>query len=261
MKVKKLYTKWHSFFLNIIFTLKKTLIMNFKNLLFASAIAIFSDPSVSHAQLTTKGGAAFATVREAERVMSQGSKNALTVDLPKTSMKEAEKLWKDYAKQFKGDTKKDKKSDEWFTDNALIAAIGGANTIDMYAKFSESGDFTTVGLWIDLGGAYVDSKGFADKYAEAEKILQNFALLVVREQTKKQLSDQQDDLKKMEKAEKKLEDKNADLVKDIENWKKKITQAEADIQTNLKAQEDQKAKIDAQKKLVDEIAKKLNTFN
>jgi hypothetical protein len=235
--------------------------MKFKHLIIASAIALFSDPSVSNAQLTTKGGAAIASVREGERVMSQGSKNSLTVDLMKISAKDAEKLWKDYAKQFKGDTKKDKKTDEWFTDNALIAAIGGANTIDMYAKFSESGDITTLGLWIDLGGAYVDSKGFADKYAEAEKILQNFSLMVQREQTKKQLSDQQDDLKKMDKAEKKLEDKNADLVKDIENWKKKIAQAETDIQTNLKQQEEQKARIDAQKKLVDEIAKKLNTLN
>ena len=235
--------------------------MNFKNLIVATAIALFSTPSVSHAQLTAKGGAALSSVREGERVMSQGSKNALTVDLPKTTLKEAEKLWKDYAKQFKGDTKKDKKTDEWLTDNAMIAAIGGANTIDMYTKFSESGDITTVGLWIDLGGAYVDSKAFADKYAEAEKILQNFALTVVREQTKKQLSDQQDDLKKMEKAEKKLEDKNADLLKDIENWKKKIIQAETDIQTNLKQQEEQKAKIEGQKKLVDEIGKKLNTMN
>jgi hypothetical protein len=182
--------------------------MNFKNLLVATAIVVFSTPSVSNAQMTAKGGAVLATVREGERVMSQGSKNALTVDLPKTSLKDAEKLWKDYAKQFKGDTKKDKKTDEWLTDNAMIAAIGGANTIDMYVKFSESGDMTTLGLWIDLGGAYVDSKGFADKYVEGEKILQNFALSVQREQTKKQLSDQQDDLKKMEKQAKKLEEKN-----------------------------------------------------
>jgi predicted nucleic acid-binding Zn-ribbon protein len=107
----------------------------------------------------------------------------------------------------------------------------------------------------------VDSKAFADKYAEAEKILQNFVLSVQREQTKKQLEGQQDDLKKMEKQDKKLVDKNADLVKDIESWKKKITQAEADIQTNLKQQEEQKVKIEAQKKLVDEINKKLTTFN
>lgn len=235
--------------------------MNLKNLLIAAAVVVFSTPSVSNAQMTAKGGAVLATVREGERVMTQGSKNSLTVDLPKTSLKDAEKLWKDYAKQFKGDTKKDKKTDEWLTDNAMIAAIGGANTIDMYVKFTESGDMTTLGLWIDLGGAYVDSKGFADKYAEAEKILQNFVLSVQREQTKKQLEDQQDDLKKMEKAERKLVDKNADLVKDIENWKKKITQAEADIQTNLKQQEEQKVRIEAQKKLVDEINKKLTTFN
>ena len=65
----------------------------------------------------------------------------------------------------------------------------------------------------------------------------------------------------MEKDQKKLEGKNADLVKDIETWKKKITQAEADIQTNIKQQEEQKVKIEAQKKLVDEINRKLTTFN
>lgn len=235
--------------------------MNLKNLLVAAAIAVISTPSVSNAQMTTKGGSILASVREGERVMSQGSKNSLTVDLPKTSLKDAEKLWKDYAKQFKGDTKKDKKTDEWLSDNAMIAAIGGANTIDMYAKFTESGETTTLGLWIDLGGAYVDSKAFADKYAEGEKILQNFALSIQREQTKKQLSDQQDDLKKMDKDQKKLEGKNADWVKDIETWKKKITQAEADIQTNIKQQEEQKVKIEAQKKLVEEINKKLTTLN
>lgn len=244
--------------------------MKIKGILFIASIAALAAPSVSFAQTTPKGGevttsvaapAAVSLVREGERAMSQGSKNALTLDLPKTSAKFAEKLWKDYAKQFKGDTKKDKKSDEWFTDNAMIAGVGGANTVDMYAKFSESGDVTTMGLWIDLGGAYVGSKEFKDKYAEAEKILANFALTVQREQTKEQLNEQTDGLKKLEKQEKNLEKDKQGLLDDIENWKKKIAKAEADIITNGKNQEETKQKIESQKKLVEEIQKKLNSMN
>lgn len=244
--------------------------MKIKNIVIIASLATWMATSVSFAQTTPKGGdvttavaapAAVSLVREGERTMSQGSKNALTLDLPKTTVKFAEKLWKDYAKQFKGDTKKDKKSEEWFTDNAMIAAIGGANTVDMYAKFSESGDVTTLGLWIDLGGAYVDSKEFQDKYAEAEKILANFALIVQREQTKEQLNEQTDGLKKLEKQEKNLEKDKQNLLDDIENWKKKIAKAEADIITNGKNQEDTKQKIESQKKLVEEIQKKLNSMN
>ena len=142
--------------------------MKIKNVLFIAFLAAAAAPSLSFGQQTQKGAPVVVTaavapaVREGDKLMSQGSKNALTLDMPKTTAKLAEKLWKDYAKQFKGDTKKDKKSEEWFTDNAMIASIGGANTIDMYAKFAESGDVTTMSLWVDLGGAYVGSKDFKE---------------------------------------------------------------------------------------------------
>jgi hypothetical protein len=244
--------------------------MKIKNLFHAFAFsALVATPSVIEAQVVAKSADAsttlaapnLSTVREGERAMSQGSKNALTIDIPKANLKLVEKLWKDYAKQFKGDTKRDKKTEEWFTDNAMISGIGGANTVDMFVKFSEASDLTNMALWIDLGGAYVGSKDFSDKYKAAEKILADFSLTVQREQTRQQLEEQQDEARKMEKQQKRLEDKNVDLHKDIENYKKKITQAEADIQTNLKQQEEQKLKIEQQKKLVEDIQKKLNGLN
>lgn len=244
--------------------------MKIKDVLFLASLAALTAPSVIIAQTTPKGTemttsvaapAAVSLVREGDRAMSQGSKNSLTIDLPKTSAKFAEKLWKDYVKQFKGDTKKEKKTDEWFTDNAMIAGIGGANTVDMYAKFSESNDVTTLGLWIDLGGAYVGSKEFKDKYAETEKILTGFAGIVQREQTKMQLDEQTDALKKLEKQQRGLEKDNTGLHTDIENWKKKIQKAEEDIKLNVKTQEETKVKIESQKKLVEEVQKKLNSLN
>jgi translation initiation factor 2B subunit (eIF-2B alpha/beta/delta family) len=229
---------------------------NLKNFAFTFLLSI---PTIFFAQTAIKGESSL--VNEGERVMSQGNKNSLAVNLTKTNAKFAEKVWKDYSKQFKGSYKKDKKNDEYFTDNANISAIGGGNTVDLFMKFVETGENTTATLWIDLGGAFVGSKEFKDKYMEAEKLMAEYALKVARDQTQIQLKEQQDAQKDMEKAQKKLEDKNKDLVKDIEDWKKKILKAEQDIIANQKAQEDTKAKIETQKKVVDEVQKKLNALN
>jgi DNA repair exonuclease SbcCD ATPase subunit len=226
-----------------------------------AVLFIMNTPSVMNAQVTVKSPEAVSLVREGERQMSQGSKNSLTIELNKTTAKFAEKIWKDYTKQFKGDTKRDKKSDEWLTDNAQIAAIGGANTVDMYVKFSESGDNTNVALWVDLGGTYVNSNEVADKYKEAEKLLLNYSIAVQKEQTRIQLEDQQKELQKLERQLKNLEKDNTGLHKDIEDYKKRILKAEEDIKTNLKNQDDTKAKIEAQKKAVDEVLKKMNSLN
>jgi len=75
------------------------------------------------------------------------------------------------------------------------------------------------------------------------------------------LNDQQDALKKLEKNQRNLERKNTDLHSDIEDYKKKIAKAENDIQINLKQQDDSKKQVENQRKLVDEIQKKLNMLN
>jgi hypothetical protein len=221
-------------------------------------VCLFS--TLSQAQLTMKGVES-SMVSESSRAMSKGSNNSLSVNLPKVNAKFAEEIWKDFVKQYKGSYKRDKKSDEYFVDNAMVGGIGGGNTVDMYMKFAEASDNTSATLWIDLGGAYLNSKDFTDKYAEAEKMLMTYALTVSREQTKNLLKEQEKVQKNQEGDLQKLEKKNKSLLDDIETWKKKIAQAETDIQTNLKQQEDTKVKIEAQKKVVEEVKKKLETLN
>ena len=221
-------------------------------------VCLFS--TLSQAQLTMKGVES-TMISESSRAMSKGSNNSLSVNLPKVNAKFAEEIWKDFVKQYKGSYKRDKKSDEYFVDNAMVGGIGGGNTVDMYMKFAEASDNTAATLWIDLGGAYLNSKDFTDKYAEAEKMLMTYALTVSREQTKNLLKEQEKMQKNQENDLQKLEKKNKSLVDDIETWKKKIAQAEAEIQTNLKQQEETKVKIEAQKKVVEEVKKKLETLN
>lgn len=253
----------HSLILKIILSMFKSSnyskIIVFIFVVFSSSVFAQTSLSDSARTATMTKGLIAPTTLEGERLMSLGAKNSISLDIMGVPIKYVNKKWKDYAKQFKGDIKN--KNDEWFSDNALIPAIGGANTVDMYAKFAENGQNTTATVWFDLGGAYLNSKDFADKYKEGEKILTAFNLSVQRDMTADQLNDQQEALKKLEKNQRNLERKNTDLHSDIEDYKKKIAKAENDIQINLKQQDDSKKQVENQRKLVDEIQKKLNMLN
>jgi hypothetical protein len=203
---------------------------------------------------------AVAQVKEGEKLMSLGNNNSLSIELPKVKADFAEKIWKNFVKAYKGKYSKDKKNKEFFLDNALIPGIGSGNTVDVHANFVEMGENTQFTVWFNLGGAYVSSAQFKEQYTEAEKLVLKYAIETAAEQTKVQLADQQDELKKQEKQLKKLEEKNADYKKDIENWKAKIKQAETDIEVNVKAQADQNIKIGEQRKLIQEIQAKLDSL-
>jgi hypothetical protein len=203
---------------------------------------------------------ASAQVKEGEKLMSLGNNNSLSIELPKVKADFAEKIWKNFVKAYKGKYIKDKKNKEFFLDNALIPGLGSGNTVDVHANFVEMGENTQFTVWFNLGGAYVSSAQYKEQYTEAEKLVLKYAIETAAAQTKEHLEEQQDELKKQDKQLKKLVDKNADLKKDIENWKAKIKQAETDIEVNVKAQADQNTKIGEQRKMVDEIQKKLDSL-
>jgi hypothetical protein len=203
---------------------------------------------------------ASAQVKEGEKLMSLGNNNSLSIELPKVKTDFAEKIWKNFVKPLKGKYSRDKKNNEYFLDNALIPGIGAGNTVDLHTNFLQMGENTICTVWFNLGGAYVSSAQFKEQYTEAEKLVLKYAIETAAEQTKIQLADQQEELKKQEKQLKKLEEKNADHKKDIENWKAKIKQAESDIEVNIKNQGEQKTKIGDQRKLIDEIQKKLDSL-
>ncbi len=180
-----------------------------------------------------------ATVSVAEsRAMSKGNHPAFVVTIEDVETKEVEKLWKKYLNDLKkGKTKYDKKSGEYFTDDAQFPAISD-NTIDVYSKVSSIGsNKSEIVTWIDLGGAFLNPNDFADKIPEAKNWVQNFdaeaKLFVAGEAINmqaKQVKDVEKDYDKLLKEQKKME-------KDIKDCEANIILWEQELADNKTAQE------------------------
>ena len=203
----------------------------------------------------------FAQIEEGEKTMSQGVYNSLTIELQQATEKVVNKTWKKFAKDFKAKTKKDKKMDEWFTDDGSIVAIGGGNSVDVYARISESGDNVFMTTWFDLGGEYLNSDSHPTKYTEAEKMMMKFAIEVAKEMTLIELNDQETVLKKMHKNLKKLENMKSRYENDIVKAKEAIANAEKNIEENIKEQENAQEQIRMQGEVIDNIKKKLSDLD
>lgn len=203
----------------------------------------------------------FAQIEEGDKTMSQGVNNSLTIELLEAKKKVVDKTWKKFAKDFKGKTKKDKKMDEYFTDNGKLVAIGGGNTVDVYSRSNEAGDNVFMSVWFDVGGEYLNSESHPSKYVEAEKMLMKFAIEVAKEMTLIELDEQEDVLKKMNRNLKKLESLKERYENEIVRAKEAIAKAEQNIETNIKEQEDAQEQIKMQGEVIDAIKKKLSDLD
>lgn len=199
----------------------------------------------------------WAQVTEAKRGMSQGVHHSLQILLPGSTEKLVEDVWKDYMKEFKAKPKYDRKTKEHFSDDAEITAIGGSNTVDVYAKIEGRGGDVDFTLWFDLGGAYLNSDDHTAKYREAEAFVMEFALEVARTKTNEELDTEEKQLKDLESDLSQLERENERLHKEIEKAKERIAQAERDIESNLQEQEKARKMIQKQTQKVTEVKKKL----
>ncbi len=203
-----------------------------------------------------------AQISEEDRSMSQGVKNGFVLEIPNTNTKVVEKVWKKYVKQYSGKTKKDRKSDEWFTDNAIARDIaGGLNAMDIYASIEDSGDGVRFTTWYDLGGAYLNSYEHGEQVDEAQKMLMVFAIEVAKEMTRIELEQEEKRLKDLDNTLKKLVRAKEGYEKEIEAAKERIAKAEANIETNIKDQENTHDQIEAQKEVIKEVEEKLSDLD
>ncbi|MCB0667780.1 MAG: hypothetical protein KDC80_18255 [Saprospiraceae bacterium] len=187
--------------------------------------------------------------------MSLGDHNAVILHMPYEA-KFAEDIWKDYLKDFKGKTKKVKRSDELFTDDANVSYISN-NTVDIYSLIESKGDGSELKMWMDLGGGFVDSENFPDAFEGVRVFLQGFEKQLKIEDIKIELKNEENRMKDLERDLSKLERLNEKYHKEIEDWKAKIAENESLIDTNVKDQSDLKATIEEQKETIRQVEVKL----
>lgn len=197
-----------------------------------------------------------------------GGKNpALVVSIYDASQDEVESEWKSLMKSYKG---KMSTSDGVFADNAVIAAINGNNTIDVWARASKGKDEGQIKfvVAIDLGGVFLSSSNNGDKFKEAKKMVNEFALKTTkdaiagkRKAAEKVLGNLEDDKHDLEKKQEKLSSNIEDYKAKIEEYNKKIKEAQDDLGKNKTDQEKKKGEVDAQKKVVEAITAKENSVD
>ncbi len=203
-----------------------------------------------------------AQIEEGRRYMSQGTNNSISLEIPNADAKMTKKVWTKYLKDKTkgGKTKYTRKTDESFTDDAEYVPIGGANTLDIYAKFEDAGENCRATIWFDLGGAYLNSEMHGDKYNEGEKFLMRFAIAVAIEKTEEELAEEEKKQKNLEKDLDKLKKDKDGYHKDIEEAKQKIAEAEANIEQNIKDQASTETAIEIQDKVINKIKERLKSL-
>jgi hypothetical protein len=199
-------------------------------------------------------------VSEAIEKIGDGIHPSFISYIYESKVDDVEKEWKSLMKEYKSEKVSAKNG--VFADNIVIPSITDGS-MDVYARAEKINELEVKFIVAyNLGGAYISS-GLSNKmaYDAAYKMVKDFARKMTKDAIAEKLKSAQKAFDKLKMQQKELEEKNSDLNKDIENYKYKIQKAEEDITTNKNEQEKKKAEIDAQRKVVDEIAIKEKNIN
>lgn len=201
--------------------------------------------------------AAFATmvsaqnVKAIEKTMSLGKQTGVYIEVEGGEKDDLKDMWEDYMKDY-GKTKRNKKANEYYSENVRIPVISSSNSVDVYAIFDEGRDQATAYVWAVSDGEFVDdSKGL-------QTFVQDYYIIARKEVINKEVKEQENVLKKLDKQMGKLVKKNAGYHKDIEKAEDKIRKAEENIEKNLNDQDEMQAELIKQKEILDMIVEKLN---
>lgn len=199
-------------------------------------------------------------VKSGSEKFSSGSHDCLKTTIYYATKDDVMDKWKSKLNDFK-DEKVKRSGNEIFGDNILIKDWGN-NTVDIYSVFEEDKEKKTVemSVAVDLGGAYLTSSD-KEKYNYMEKLMKEFAKKISKNAVEDELVLAAKALDKLEEQQKDLEKDKKNLQENIEDYKKKIAKAEEDIKSNEGNQSKKKSEIEAQKKSVDDVKKKLNGIN
>ncbi len=191
--------------------------------------------------------------------MSLGPQNAYYIEIPGANKKLAQKTFEEFVKEY-GKIKENGKAKEYYMMATKIPVINGTSPVDLYAKFDEGKDIATAYVFVDLGGAFVNSVDNPSQSASLKQLLFDYFITVRKKVVAEELKTEEKSLGGLEKDLNKLKDKNEGYHNDIAKAKQKILEAEKNIETNVVDQENKTREIDTQKVVVEKVVEKLNSL-
>jgi chromosome segregation ATPase len=197
-------------------------------------------------------------VSEENHSFSNGSKNALVVNIPYGNKDLVEKELKKELKNWNG--KYDSKGEELSITQA-VSKFMGDKPFDTYAKvISSQNNEIKVAFATDLGGAYLSSREHSQLFKAMSDKIKDFAKETAAACVAEELDKNRDALSDLEKTQRSLEKDKKGLEEDIEDYKKKIAEAEEKIKQNVQNQENQKEAIKNQSGKVTDVENRLKTI-
>ena len=198
------------------------------------------------------------TVTESIKDMGGVEQPALIITIEDVKEKTIEQSWSDYMKNYGKKTKRDRKTDILFTDDAHILPIGGADNIDVFMKVEEVSAGHNVIVWLDVDGTFVTTQVDSSQYGHAENFLRDFAFKVKKESLEQDVEEMEKKVKKLDNQLEKLKRDNEGYHKDIIDAREKIAKRENDIEENILDQETTAKELESQNKLLALLKEKLS---
>ncbi len=193
-------------------------------------------------------------VNEGSDNLGGGNHPSLTVI---AYVKDGDKVLKAFKEKMKDHGGKISTKKELFADDCEWKAFG-PNAFDAYAKIEEvKGEGFKLIVGVDMGGAWMSPSQHGEQTRLFKTLLKELAVNLSKEEVSDEVKAAEKVLAKELDQQKDLESKNTHLKSDIEDYKKKITQAEADIRTNEDDQKKKKEEIEKQKEVVKLAKEKL----
>lgn len=198
-------------------------------------------------------------VGETSRSMSLGAQNAFFIDIEGVDAKLTSKVWKKFFKEY-GKVKYNKRGKEFYSSDVTVGVINGNKPLNVYAAIDEGSGQSTMYMWVDRGGEFVNSSDHASEAQGAKNILRDFRLAVLKKDYEKKIKNQEKEVKKAKKLLVRLEKKNKKLHQDIAKYKEKIAKAEKDIENNVSEQASQKETIENEERKLSKLTEYKNSL-
>lgn len=197
-------------------------------------------------------------INEQDKIMSLGSKNAFVIDHPRATEKMATKAWEDYMKQY-GKAKKNRKAKEHESLGANVNLVS-SNSLDIYYIVEKGNEQVSTYIFFDDGEKFISSENDSEKVDGIFTFLTPYVYEVEKLVIQEDLDLEENNLKGLNKDLSKLEKDNKNMHDDIEDWKRKIAEAEEKIEQNLEDQENKKMEILSQEEQVEKVRDNLNSI-